>query len=442
MDLLRTWLFTRHETQAAKTMYPLLGPDPVTLINVCFIFVTLGDVLLLLLIGTLLFSNRVRRRNASLINLLVVTILCSIPPAMLYFGQEIMNPHPPIGLCFTQAILKHGTDPMFVIASLALVIEFLQGTGVVILRFITLRQLRVPLLVALPYITFLVFSTITAALGGSNLKKVKHKSSQLYCTVDYAALTHGVEFFSVVVVVVTVALEILTISRLRKSWKDVKNQAKEFEGTADARKNRFRRSQAFRVAGFTILQLNYIILCGIDFYFKSVATHILPIVYEALMPLGTFLIFGTTADCMRLWMFWRPRDDDPQTDAPIALADNAQRLTESFLIATPSDRRSTSLPPPPPPKDRLLIYSQIPRSDDVGDSPMSESGDHSVTAVQHDTIQGSDEDFRKYLHKSKDEDEEEHRPSSARAVRFLDLDTPVLDLYLPPEGFSIDWDKH
>ena len=66
-------------------MYPLLGSHPMVVINTCFILMALGDMLLILLLGTLLWSPRarVRRRNASLINLLVVTILATVPPALL-----------------------------------------------------------------------------------------------------------------------------------------------------------------------------------------------------------------------------------------------------------------------------------------------------------------------------------------------------------------------
>ena len=66
-------------------MYPLLGSNPIGVINACFILgMVLGDLLLILLLGTLLYSPRVRRRNATLINLLVVTILASVPPTLLY----------------------------------------------------------------------------------------------------------------------------------------------------------------------------------------------------------------------------------------------------------------------------------------------------------------------------------------------------------------------
>jgi len=358
-------------------IYPLLGPRPVVLINACFILDTIGQVALTILIATLVFSDRVRKRNASLISLLVVTVLCSIPPALLFYTELIMNPRPPFGLCFSQAIFKDGTDPMFVVASFALIIEFLQGAGITVMQFI--HTLRTPLLVAMPYLTFVVFATITAGLGGTHPNKVLHETNRLYCWVDFPVYNHGVEIFSVVVVVLTVSLEVAAIIKLRQNWSQLRTQVGNSSNTS-----LFSLSQAFRICGFTILQLNYVILCGIDFYFTSTATHILPILYEALMPLATFLIFGTTEDCLQVWMFWRPRLEstdatpplDPITfaspsksDLSVEVFDGSQPVpgrtsvinirptrtsrSSTLRVSLPSSPRPrASLPPPPlPPKE-------------------------------------------------------------------------------------------
>ncbi|KAK7686640.1 hypothetical protein QCA50_010240 [Cerrena zonata] len=372
----------------ARDMYPLLGRSPMVLINFCFVLVTVGDILLILLLGTLLFSERVRRRNLSLINLLVVTIIASVPPALLYYGQEILNRRPPHALCFSQAILKHGTDPMFVIASLALVIEFLQGTGKMVLRFIQKHHYRVAVLVAMPYITFIIFATITAILGAVFPTRVRHKKSQVACTVNFPALTHSVEFFSVLAVLITLAIEIITFYRLRKSWKDVKPALPSTgERARSGGSSTFGYSHAMRIVGFTVLQLNFIILSGIDFYFTSVATHIIPIVYESLIPLGTFLIFGTTEDCLHAWMFWRRY---PPTDQAIALPITpsipVRRGSESYLLPTPVEAH----PPLLPPKDHLHeIYRPGPEFDEERGM---EGGTRNMSEIRGSVIQSRSRD--------------------------------------------------
>lgn len=69
--------------EGGQILYPHLGPHPIALINASFILVTLGQVCLTFLIGTLLFSPYVKKRNATLINLLVLTVFASVPPALL-----------------------------------------------------------------------------------------------------------------------------------------------------------------------------------------------------------------------------------------------------------------------------------------------------------------------------------------------------------------------
>lgn len=42
--------------------------------------------------------------------------------------------NPPYGLCLAQAMFKHGSDPMFITASLALIVELLVETRLLNLR--------------------------------------------------------------------------------------------------------------------------------------------------------------------------------------------------------------------------------------------------------------------------------------------------------------------
>jgi len=305
-------LSPRNYSDDASGWYSLLGSNPVALIIACFTLDTLGQSSLIVLLATLLLSSNVRQRNATLINLLLVTVICSVPPALLFYSDQYLNPHPPSGLCIVQAILKHGTDPMFVVASLALVIEFLQGTGLVIVRFMTKQCLSPTVLVAAPYVTFVLHATVAAGLGGSQPHRVVHKENELYCSIDIAIFTRFQQAFMIVIVIATISLEAYTILKLRRTW----------DGVRRAKSSTlFTFSQALRITGFTILQLNYVILSSIDFYFSSVGTHILPVVYEALMPLGTFLIFGTTTDCLSAWIccWTRQKYASVAVDKPLAV---------------------------------------------------------------------------------------------------------------------------
>ncbi|KAI0690736.1 hypothetical protein BC835DRAFT_1417574 [Cytidiella melzeri] len=290
----------------AKIIYPLLGPDPVALINADFVLVMLGQVSLVLLLGTLMFSPYVRSRNATLLNLLFLTVFVSVPPAILYYSGHALNPDPPFGLCLVQAIFEHGSEPMFIFASLALIIELLVETHLLDIRIH--RPIRIALLVALPYFVFFVFFFWALILGTTNPSMVKHQPNQLYCTVAYVAFCRGIDILNAVVVVSTIALELFMLVRYRQIWSGAK------EGSRLAQTG-LSTALVIRLLGFTCTQLFYICLLALDFFVGAAVTHIIPIAYEALMPLATFLIFGTTMDVMEAWKFWgrrrMPARDDP-----------------------------------------------------------------------------------------------------------------------------------
>ncbi|KAH8099735.1 hypothetical protein BXZ70DRAFT_940895 [Cristinia sonorae] len=343
----------------ADSWYNLLGANPIALIVACFTLNTIGQAVIILLIATLLLSPNVRQRNATLVNLLVVTVICSVTPALLFYTNQYTNPHPPRGLCMLQAILKHGTDPMFVVASLALVIEFLQGTDLVVISMVTRKYMTSMRLICAPYATFVVFASVAAGLGGSHPQTVIHHRNELYCKVNMVVFSRIIEGFTLIVVAATISLEAYTIVKLRRTWYGVRRAKSS---------TLFTLSQTFRIAGFTVLQLNYIILSVIDFYFSSVGTHVVPIVYEALMPLGTFLIFGTAMDCLNVWMCWKrpsgpptsddkpplPTARDPTTDTPSPVINVAFRLSLIPGYKTPSDFMTISDAPVPSTRRQTL----------------------------------------------------------------------------------------
>lgn len=98
-----------------------------------------------------------------------------------YYSGRILDKHPSFGLCLAQAILKHGSDPMFIMASLALILEVLieihllpiqvshrTKTICVSTSFPSETETMLILnhkLVALPYVTFVIFGIWAAAVS-------------------------------------------------------------------------------------------------------------------------------------------------------------------------------------------------------------------------------------------------------------------------------------
>ncbi len=69
---------------ASLSMYEGLGSDSQTLINATFALTTIGQIALLLLGATLLFSHGPQARRATLVNVVIVTLFSTIPPYLLY----------------------------------------------------------------------------------------------------------------------------------------------------------------------------------------------------------------------------------------------------------------------------------------------------------------------------------------------------------------------
>lgn len=72
-----------HYKLSPASMYPLLGPDPMALLFSLFVLLSVGQAFLLFLLATLLFSKRIPKRNATMLNLVLVSIAATIPQPIL-----------------------------------------------------------------------------------------------------------------------------------------------------------------------------------------------------------------------------------------------------------------------------------------------------------------------------------------------------------------------
>ncbi|OBZ79175.1 hypothetical protein A0H81_01284 [Grifola frondosa] len=282
---------------ASATFYSGLGPNFHIPVNVCFALATVGQLLLCLLLGTFLFSRDLRKRSAPLMNLLVVTLASSVPPYLLFYAGEVMNPFPPVGLCATQAVLMNGSGTMFVVSSLALVLDLLWETRTILANVSLSPQLRVFTLVSAPYIIFIIFAICTAALGGTHLDRVKHLPSELACSLQYPAFDAGMKMFAGLVVLTTLSLEIYAVVDTRRTRSDL---------TGLRRPSVLSLSQTARIIGFTCLQTLFLILCTLNTYVDRTALHVISTTYQATMPLATFFLFAMTQDCLHTWRRWLP----------------------------------------------------------------------------------------------------------------------------------------
>ncbi|KIP11767.1 hypothetical protein PHLGIDRAFT_114343 [Phlebiopsis gigantea 11061_1 CR5-6] len=318
------------------------------LLNTLFTLVTVGQASLLVLLVTLSFSKRIRRRNATMVNLLVVSVLSPIPLPLLYYGDQILNPAPPFDLCFTQAVLKYGTDAMFCVAAFCLIAEILLQTGIILWPFKYKTCIR--LLIGFPYAIFLIFAMWAGVLGGTDRSAVRHKQNDYYCSLKFVAFGRGIYIVCVVMVSLSMALEVYAIIKSRRFWRGIP-QSRQIKPT-----KQYSKSLYFRVLVFSVCQLFYFVVFGFDFFLQSVATHVIPIVFEAGMPLATFLIFASCPDVLAAWKFWKGRTED--------LSPSEGAGARTVLVVVPvSDILSTTVSPmtdetPYPPPD-LAVSSTV-----------------------------------------------------------------------------------
>jgi hypothetical protein len=117
--------------RTASELYPAFGSNPEGMINALAALVAVGQVLLVVLLVTFLVSHRIGRRNPTLLNVILVSILSGFPGLLLcvlsqalvgggtdaqrrvYSGNVFVQHVSPV-LCLTQATLKNGVDTMYV----------------------------------------------------------------------------------------------------------------------------------------------------------------------------------------------------------------------------------------------------------------------------------------------------------------------------------------
>ena len=92
-----------------------------------------------------------------------------------FYAGHVLDPYPPASLCLVQAALKHGTDPMFIVASLALILDVLTDA---VLIPILIRGRRARTYLVRPSL----FTTLTRHRHLSHLRQAG--SIAVYCLLD------------------------------------------------------------------------------------------------------------------------------------------------------------------------------------------------------------------------------------------------------------------
>ncbi|KZS88769.1 hypothetical protein SISNIDRAFT_253708 [Sistotremastrum niveocremeum HHB9708] len=159
-----------------------LGPHPRTLQLIWFSFLMVGQAGLALFLLTLFFSKSLAPRLPVFYNFVLLSFFGTPVYLILFYTGEFMNTRPPYAQCLVQAVMKHGIDPAFILSSLLLVIEtwksLVRGP-----RERTHSPSRGWIMLALPYLNFLLFAIPAALIGLYFPDEVSHGGHSFFCTI-------------------------------------------------------------------------------------------------------------------------------------------------------------------------------------------------------------------------------------------------------------------
>ncbi|KAL0961116.1 hypothetical protein HGRIS_006091 [Hohenbuehelia grisea] len=233
-------------------------------------------------------------------------ILSGIFSLLLFYANQHKpgTPEPNKALCIAQTSLLHGITPMWSVAILMLVYHMnLAFEG----HVSTDRQMKVRMIFMLisPYIALIAFFVATLIASLAHPEKVTRSRRFFYCSLEFDPLSNTMAIFTLLVCFAITCLEVRLSMTLYRNWRGIRN--------------------AHRLNGSEIPLLLRVILFGIYVFFGMIVNAVsifdsrsaFPDVFAATIGSVVLLIFGSQADVLRVWCFWKR-----SRSRPVALAPN------------------------------------------------------------------------------------------------------------------------
>lgn len=288
----------------------LLGDDPYILLDAWIVIYSVGQVVLLLLMGTLWKKRKAGSwKGLTLINMLITMFLNSIIVSILYYAGQQANPNPPTGLCLAQATLKHGSGPMTEVAILSLGVEAFLSTR----ASIASRQqstMASILLLGAPYAAFIVWSIPVAIMGVLHPENIERLDQTYYCSYGNTVFGDITTSFGVLAILATAVIQGWTARLLHRTWRATRQVRA--SGGIDL-------SLIIRICVFVGLQIVFIILTVIDMFLEPDSARFalgqFVNIFESLVPLIAFFIFGLRSSVLEVWFgrWWNPSSSTTTT---------------------------------------------------------------------------------------------------------------------------------
>jgi len=240
----------------------------------------------LALVGTVLYSKDVRR-HSTWISFCCAWVVSSVSYLFLAFGgEQVSNNQPPFQYCLISAILSYGAPVLTAFAMLSVVIQLWFTVAA-----ITMRHEQQPspfrnyLLVAMPYMFWLVIILNSVIMGLINRGRVRRANSGLYCVIDNGIPGKINTVLCVLAMIATLGIEASIGIKARRHMRSV--------GSAQLPIGMLVRVVLFTAAGVVAIAMSFI--------FVTRVFSPLPNIFIALMPIAAVLIFGTQADILGIW---------------------------------------------------------------------------------------------------------------------------------------------
>lgn len=231
------------------------------------------------------------RRSKTWFSLLIFCMVYCISFFLLLGRQS--GPVPPLWLCLISASLVDAGLPSISAAGLILMVElYFRLTS----TMSDADERRVTRMLWCPLVVHVVVFWVIMAFGLSDMKKVERVHSGFYCHVDHPAsflIPAILIFFFTINMFSLEGFTIVYLLRERNlSFLDV---IRCFGSMAPVALKLFVRCFLYTlvICGMVIIVMTH--LCGLS------TMHLLPFV-----PLSIAILFGSQADILRVYMFWRP----------------------------------------------------------------------------------------------------------------------------------------
>ncbi|KZT39535.1 hypothetical protein SISSUDRAFT_1127932 [Sistotremastrum suecicum HHB10207 ss-3] len=285
-----------------------LGRHPRSLQLIWFGFLIAGQLGLFALLVTVFWvrgrPEHKRLPLAGVINVKIITFLNTFVYLLLFYSGDYMNVQPPLTICLVQASLKHGFDAAFLCAIFLFVLE----ASLVTIFLIQECFFATVLIVAIPYLTFMVVTVAVAVAGGVQPRDVIRVEHAFYCSLNDHILGLIIQVHLTILVGGTFVMQAFLIrsflSRRRTYGRLITELACEQEGVAQS----LTVSQFVRMSIFIALEFVWALLAVLDMipHTDVMAGDRVPCIV-AIIPLCVFLIFGTQRDILNAWCFWKWR---------------------------------------------------------------------------------------------------------------------------------------